>query len=115
MLTDFLILMKHELIVSIIIFALLIIKIGKDYSNETVLKLVDVLLVLNFAAGVFFNQEGGLFTGMFTANKLIAFEKNILNLGILIISMQSYQWLKNHKHVLEFYILLLSTLLGMFF
>jgi NADH-quinone oxidoreductase subunit N len=115
MLSDFLILMKHELIISILIFTLLIVKIGKDYSNETVLKLVNILLLLNFAAGLFFNQEGGLFSGMFTTNKLIAFEKSILNLGILLISMQSYQWLKNHKHVLEFYILLLSTLLGMFF
>src|SRR4029079_13989442 len=29
--------------------------------------------------------------------------------------LQSYNWLKDHKHVPEFYILLLSTLLGMFF
>src|SRR5574339_558108 len=33
----------------------------------------------------------------------------------LIISLQSYNWLKDHKHVPEFYILMLSTLLGMFF
>lgn len=29
--------------------------------------------------------------------------------------MQAYDWLKNHHHIFEFYILLLSTLLGMFF
>src|SRR6476659_1878886 len=34
---------------------------------------------------------------------------------MLIISMQSWSWLKTHKHVIEFYLLLLSTLLGMFF
>jgi NADH-quinone oxidoreductase subunit N len=28
--------------------------------------------------------------------------------------MQSYSWLKHHKHIIEFYCLLLSTLLGMF-
>jgi NADH-quinone oxidoreductase subunit N len=52
---------------------------------------------------------------MFRTNNLMILQKNILNLGMLIISMQSYNWLKNHKHVLEFYMLLLSTLLGMFF
>jgi len=52
---------------------------------------------------------------MFRTNELLTFEKNLLNLGMLIISLQSYNWLKEHKHVPEFYLLLLSTLLGMFF
>src|SRR6185295_12305961 len=46
---------------------------------------------------------------------LIALEKNILNLGTLIISLQASSWLRSHKHVMEFYMLLLTTLLGMFF
>ena len=45
----------------------------------------------------------------------MVFEKNILNLATLLISMLSYAWLKNHQHVIEFYLLLLSALLGMFF
>jgi NADH-quinone oxidoreductase subunit N len=52
---------------------------------------------------------------MFRTNELLTLEKNLLSLGTLIISLQSYNWLKDHKHVPEFYILLLSTLLGMFF
>ena len=52
---------------------------------------------------------------MFRTNELLTLEKNFLNLGTLIISLQSYHWLKNHKHVPEFYMLMLSTLLGMFF
>jgi len=52
---------------------------------------------------------------MFKTNHLIVTEKNILALGTYIIALQSYSWLKNNKNVLEFYILLLSTLLGMFF
>lgn len=38
-----------------------------------------------------------------------------MNLGVLIISLQAYNWLKGHRHAPEFYILMLSTLLGMFF
>jgi NADH-quinone oxidoreductase subunit N len=51
---------------------------------------------------------------MFHTNKLVVTEKNMLNLGVLIISLQSYHWIKAHQHATEFYILLLSTLLGMF-
>jgi NADH-quinone oxidoreductase subunit N len=52
---------------------------------------------------------------MFRTNALTALEKNLLNLGVLIISLQSYVWLKSHLHLIEFYLLLLATLLGMFF
>ena len=52
---------------------------------------------------------------MISTNRLLTFEKNLLNLATLIISLQSYNWLKEHKHVPEFYMLLLSTLLGMFY
>jgi NADH-quinone oxidoreductase subunit N len=52
---------------------------------------------------------------MFHGNRLIFLEKNMLNLGTLILSLQAYSWLKDHKLVLEFYMLLLSTLLGLFF
>jgi NADH-quinone oxidoreductase subunit N len=108
--------MKQELIITAIIFILLFIKVGnKEWRNERILNLVNVLLLINFVAGFFFNREGTLFNEMFRTGKLINLEKNILSLGTLIISLQSYSWLKSHKQVLEFYMLLLSTLLGMFF
>jgi NADH-quinone oxidoreductase subunit N len=107
--------MKQELAVVAIIFILLILKLGKDRSNVTYLNIVNTLLLLNLVAGFFWNTEGLLFNEMFRTNPLMILEKNILSLGTLIISMQSYSWLKSHKHVPEFYILLLSTLLGMFF
>ncbi|MBD0287577.1 MAG: NADH-quinone oxidoreductase subunit N, partial [Flavisolibacter sp.] len=115
MLTNFFILMKQELIVTVLIFILLIIKIGKDRTNESIINLVNGLLLINLMAGFIYNQQGSLFSDMFRTTPLAVLEKNILSLGTLIISLQSYSWLKTHKHVLEFYILLLSTLLGMFF
>ena len=114
--TDFFILMKQELVLIAIIFILLFIKVGsKDWKNENILNLVNVLLLFNFVIGFFWNEDGILFNEMFKTNKLIVIEKSILSLGTYIISLQSYSWLKNHKHVLEFYMLLLSTLVGMFF
>ncbi|MBD0376312.1 MAG: NADH-quinone oxidoreductase subunit N, partial [Flavisolibacter sp.] len=115
MLTNFFILMKQELIVTVLIFILLIIKIGKDRTNESIINLVNALLLINLIAGFVYNQQGSLFSDMFRTTPLAVLEKNILSLGTLIISLQSYSWLRTHKHVLEFYILLLSTLLGMFF
>ncbi|HEX6427999.1 MAG TPA: NADH-quinone oxidoreductase subunit N [Niastella sp.] len=115
MLTDFFILMKQELIITVIIFTLLLIKIGTDISNEKMLNIANGLLLLNLAAGFVGNQSGMLFNEMFFTNPLIVLEKNILNLGTLIVSLQSASWLKKHDHVPEFYILLLCTLLGMFF
>jgi NADH-quinone oxidoreductase subunit N len=116
MLNDYFLLMKQELVITAIIFILLFIKVGnKEWKNENVLNLVNVLLLINFAVSFFFNEEGTLFSAMFRTNHLIGLEKSILSLGTLIISMQSYSWLKTHRHVLEFYMLLLSTLLGMFF
>ncbi|HEY8893248.1 MAG TPA: NADH-quinone oxidoreductase subunit N [Niastella sp.] len=115
MVTDFLILMKQELIVTVIIFILLLLKIGTEMSNTAILNLANGLLLLNMAAGFIGNQAGMLFDGMFLTNPLITLEKNILSLGTLIVSLQSSSWLKKHEHVPEFYILLLCTLLGMFF
>jgi NADH-quinone oxidoreductase subunit N len=112
---DFFILMKQELIIVVIIFTLLLLKIGTTISNEKMLNLANGLLLLNLAMGFWGNQSGMLFNEMFLTNPLIVLEKNILNLGTLIVSLQSASWLKKHDHAPEFYILLLCTLLGMFF
>jgi NADH-quinone oxidoreductase subunit N len=116
MASQFFILLKFELLVAVIIFILLFIKVGSsEWKNKTVLNVVNILLLVNLVAGFFMNHDGELFGDMFQTTKLIELQKNILNLGALIVSAQAYSWLKNHKHVLEFYMLLLSTLLGMFF
>src|SRR4051812_7155978 len=115
MLQDYLLIMKQELLLAVIIFLLLAVKLGRDRSNENLLHLVNVLLVVNLAAGFFGNKEGVLFNEMFQTNSLAVLEKNMLNLGTLIISLQSWNWLKGHRHLIEFYVLLLCTLLGMYF
>src|SRR6185295_9681588 len=56
-----------------------------------------------------------LFGGMFRTSPLLAIEKTVLNLAVLLISLFSYEWLKNHKHLPEFFMLLISSMLGFFF
>ena len=108
--------LRQELIISGIIFLLLFIKVGAaEYRTGVILNLVNLLLLANFILGFFDCTDSTLFNGMFHTNKLLVLEKNMLNLGTLIISLQAYDWLKDHRQVLEFYILLLATLMGFFF
>lgn len=109
------ILMKQELALAAIIFLLLLFKLGKERSNESYLKIANLLLLLNVVVGFLWNSEGVLFNEMFRTNRLMVLEKNILNMAMLLISLQAWSWLKEHLHVPEFYVLLLSTMLGMFF
>ena len=108
-------LLRQELLLSLFIFILLFIKIGKERSNESILNFINCFLLVNFTAGLFSMSEGAIFNGMFSTNALIVLEKNILNLALLIISMQSYAWLKNHPQIVEFYLLIGTSMLGMFF
>ncbi len=107
--------MKNELLVTAIIFLLLFIKLGRGMKNESMLLLVQVLLLLNFIAGFFFNAEGTLFGSMYVSTNLIVLQKNILNLGVYLISLLFSGWFKRSEHMPEFFMLLLSALLGMFF
>ena len=115
MIYNILIQLRQELALALLIFILLFIKLRKDRSNESILNFINAVLVINLAAGFCCHETGELFYGMFNTNALIVFEKNLLNLALLIISMQSYAWLKDNKNVIEFYILTLTSLLGMFF
>ncbi len=107
--------LRQELLLAALIFLLLFIKLGKDRSNESILNFINLALLVNLVAGFCCHETGELFNGMFNTNTLIVFEKNLLNLAVLLISMQSYAWLKNNNNVIEFYLLTLTSLLGMFF
>ncbi len=115
MFNNIFLLMRQELALSVLVFLLLFIKIGKERSNTSILNFVNIALFVNLIIGICFVGKGELFSGMFATNALIILEKNILNLAVLIISMQSFAWLKNHDQVIEFYLLIFTSLLGMFF
>lgn len=109
--------MKPELILTGLIFIFLFAKIAsKTEENKTLLLWANILLVLNFIGGFFWNAPSGvLFDGMYYTNAQLLLEKNILNLGLMLVSFLSYDWLRSGKNAAEFYMLLLSSQLGMFF
>jgi NADH-quinone oxidoreductase subunit N len=108
-------LLKNELWIAVVIFLLLFIKIGKGMKNDSLLTLIQVLLFVNVVLGFFFNTEGSVFSGMFHSNAVIAFQKNILNIAVFLISLLCADWLKKTANLSEFFVLLLSAQLGMFF
>lgn len=83
-------------------------------KNETLLPLVQLLLLLSFIAGFFFEKTGTAFGDMYQTNSLIIFQKNVLSLGVYLISLLCADWLKKSEHLPEFFLLMLSSLLGLF-
>jgi len=107
--------LRFEVIITMIIFLLLIMKLNDaDNKAKVFLSVINVLLLLNFIAGFLPIGEGALFSGFFKTSGLIVLEKNILNLGLMLISFTAYTWLLNNKNRIEFYILLLSSVLGVY-
>jgi NADH-quinone oxidoreductase subunit N len=108
-------LMKHELVVTAILFLLLFIKIGGGMKNSSLLGLTQLLLLLNVVAGFVLNTEGQLFGTMFFTDPMIVFQKNLLNISVYLITLVCSGWLLKTAHLAEFLLLMLSALLGMFF
>lgn len=110
---EYLHLMKSEAMVLLIIFILLFIKLGKGMSNDSLLSVVQLLLLLNVVISFVYNDTGRIFNGMFLHNGLAGFQKGVLALAVYIISLVCSQWLKQTEHMPEVFILMLSALLGM--
>ena len=113
-------LMRHEILLLAIIMILLIgeIFIHKD-KKSSIIHLAIFLFGIHTAIGFFAIEESTLFGGMFRTNSMIHFFKNVLNVGVLILLLQSADWLKekifSENRGTEFFILLFSSLLGMYF
>jgi NADH-quinone oxidoreductase subunit N len=77
------------------------------------------LFGIHTIVGFFAIDSSSLFGGMFRTNDLIHFFKNVLNVGVLILLLQSADWIQekiiDEGKGAEFFILLFSSLLGMYF
>lgn len=112
-------LMRHELILcSVIILILLAELFSAKNSRTSIIYLSIFLFLVNVVAGFFPTQYGSAFGGMYRSWEMVVNMKNILNVGVLIVLLQSAKWLQteeNEGKASEFILLMLSTLLGMFF
>ncbi len=113
-------LMRHELTLLAIILILLIAEIFIPANKKSrVLALALLLFGIHTFSGFFPLAESKLFGGMFRSNELIHFFKNVLNLGVFILLLQSADWVKekmtSNDRATEFFILLFASLFGMYF
>lgn len=113
-------LMRHEILLLAIILLLLIGEIFMHKNKKSSLVHLAIFLFgIHTAVGFISLEQSSLFGGSFQTNDMIHFFKNVLNIGVFILLLQSADWV-NEKIVqkdrgTEFFILLFSSLLGMYF
>jgi len=111
--------MRHELMLTLLALVVLIIDLNlhnrdKHYIIPITLSLFFIHTVVGFLPA----EKSVLFGGMYQTKPLLVMMKNILNVGVFIILLQSVTWLKkeeNREKISEYFILLFSTLIGMYF
>jgi NADH-quinone oxidoreductase subunit N len=111
--------MRQELMLTLLALIILILDISipenrKDTITLWAIILFGVITLIGFLPAA----PGELFGGMYKTNALPSSMKNVLNLGMFIILLQSVRWIRlenNRGKASEYLILLLSTLIGMDF
>ena len=110
--------MQQEVTLALIILLMLVADLFVKESNSKILRvLAYVLLVVQIAVNIV-PAETSAFEGMYHSTQMASVVKTILSLGTLLVFMQADKWLGREDTSFktgEFYILTLSTLLGMFF
>jgi NADH-quinone oxidoreductase subunit N len=112
--------MRQEIFLLAILLLLIVgeIFIHKD-KKGSIVHLALFLFGIHTIIGFFAIEESSLFGGMFRTNTLIHFFKNTLNVGVFIVLLQSADWIQEKMVPLnkgtEFFMLLFSSLLGMYF
>jgi len=111
--------MRSELSLLIVILLLLFVEIFSSKSKQaTIINIATGLFLLHTILGFMPGVEGVIFGGMYHHTGLSELMKSVLNIGVLVLLMQSSGWLKldsNIGKVSEYFMLTLSTLMGMYF
>ena len=111
--------MRHELLLTLV--AVLILMSEFFYGKDEKYKIIPIavgLFLIDTVIGFLPIRTGSLFGGMYHTSDLIILMKNILNIGVLIVFLQSGTWLRkdeNNNRVSEFFLLITAALIGMNF
>lgn len=110
-------LMRHEIVLTLALMIILIAELSTE-NKKSIVNLSMLLLVAITVIGFIPSPEGTLFGGMYQTNHMKVLMKNILNIGTMILFFQAADWIKKPEYenkVSEFYMLIISTLIGMNF
>ncbi len=109
--------MRHEIVLTIATLIILIAELA-DVGKNKLINISLVLFLIVSVIGFLPIPEGSLFGDMYRSSQLTTMMKNILNIGVMILFLQAAGWIKKPEYdnkVSEFYMLILSTLIGMNF
>lgn len=114
---DSILLMRAEFLLVIQIVFLIIYDLFASKTGRKGLDVVaSLLFIISTVIGFIPAAKGSAFGGMFVSDTMSAVFKSVLNIGVILVFLQSKTWLNNeyteHKKG-EVYVLILSTLLGM--
>jgi NADH-quinone oxidoreductase subunit N len=113
MITESFALLRFEWVMALLIFILFVLNLSDvDKKPKLFLNIVNILLAVNFVVGLLPLGEGVLFQNFFRTTHLIVLQKSVINFGLLLISLSSRQWISNSQKGAEFYILMMSSALG---
>ena len=111
--------MRHELL---LIAAALLVLMAEIFWNPDKRSQISLFSVIIFGVitliGFIPSTTGTLFGGMYVTSGTILLMKNILNIGVLLVFIQSLTWLRKEENadkISEYFLLLISTLVGMNF
>ena len=114
-----LLLMRHELLLTA---AALLVHMAEIFGNPDKRRGISLFACIVFGVititGFLPSPTGTFFGGMYVSSGTTLLMKNILNIGALLVLIQSVTWLRkseNSEKISEYFILLISTLIGMNF
>ncbi|MCB8995576.1 MAG: NADH-quinone oxidoreductase subunit N [Bacteroidales bacterium] len=111
--------MRHELLLTAVLLIILMAEVFMDEKNKKKIRGLSVILFgIITAVGFLPSPSGNLFGNMYIVTPIRLMMKNVLNIGVLIVLIQSMAWTgKNEQSdkISEYFVLLLSTLVGMSF
>ena len=112
-------LMRHELLLTAAALVVLMAEIFWNPSKRRSFSIFSIVMFMIITiTGFLPSPTGTLFGGMYEASPIRLVMKNILNIGALVVFIQSVTWLnkeENSEKINEYFILLISTLVGMNF
>lgn len=116
--SNFLFLHQELSLIAVMVILLVYDLFGSPRSQQYFHPVACLLFLIHTLINFFPDSSSEAFGGMYQISPIASIVKTILNVGTLIVLMQAYTWLHSETVLIrrgEFYVILLSTLLGMDF
>ncbi len=110
--------MRLEVLMTFMVLYQLLADLSEKENKRSIINITIIFFTIITIIGFLPSENTTLFGNMYITDELRVFLKNILNISTLIILLQSTGWLnkpENHSKTGAFYLLLFSTLIGMYF